>query len=119
VIGLRNPEGRSNRVLYLAAVTPSQVQQHIEALLSGLETRMLVVGNIYKDEAIALAKLTEEVIPANPLPGLGPVDLSLELPEGMSPYSLRLCPVENPSSFQVPIMFGPIPYLISMSLTLP
>jgi insulysin len=43
---------------------------------------MLVVGNIYKDEAISLAKMTEETLPSSPLPGLGPVDLSLELPEG-------------------------------------
>lgn len=45
---------------------------------------MLVVGNIYKDDAIALAKMTEEIIPASPLPGIGPVDLSLKLPEGES-----------------------------------
>lgn len=56
----------------------------MEVLLPRLETRMLVVGNINKDEAITLAKMTEETIPASPLPGMGPVDLSLELPEGLS-----------------------------------
>lgn len=45
---------------------------------------MLVVGNIYKDGAISLAKMTEEIIPSSPLPGIGPVNLSLELPEGTS-----------------------------------
>jgi insulysin len=70
--------------VYTAAVIPSQVQQHIEVLLSELETKMLVVGNINKDEAITLAKMTEETIPASPLPGICPVDLSLELPEGLS-----------------------------------
>lgn len=45
---------------------------------------MLVVGNMYKDEAITLAKMAEEIVPASPLPGLAPTDLSLELPEGMS-----------------------------------
>jgi hypothetical protein len=45
---------------------------------------MLVVGNINKDEAITLAKMTEETITASPLPGICPVDLSLELPEGLS-----------------------------------
>lgn len=45
---------------------------------------MLVVGNMYKDEAITLAKMTEELIPGSPLPGVGPVDLSLRLPEGAS-----------------------------------
>ena len=91
-------EERFDRVLYLAAITPSHVQQHIETLLSRLETRMLVVGNINKDEAITLAKMTEEIIQANPLPGLGPVDLSLELPEGVSSYTLRLYSVDDPWS---------------------
>ena len=58
---------------------------------------MLVVGNVCKDEAIALAKMTEEIIPASPLPGLGPVDLSLQLPEGAS-HSLRICSFDNPWS---------------------
>ena len=55
---------------------------------------MLVVGNIYKDEAITLAKLTEEIIPASPLPGIGPVDLSLQLPEGTF-YCLCNCLFDN------------------------
>ncbi len=59
---------------------------------------MLVVGNVYQHDAITLAKMTEEIIPASPLPGLGPVDLSLRLPEGMSPYSLGLCSVDSPWS---------------------
>jgi insulysin len=56
----------------------------MEMLLSQLETRMLVLGNMYKDEAIFLAKMSEEIIPASPFPGIGPVDLSLQLPEGVS-----------------------------------
>jgi secreted Zn-dependent insulinase-like peptidase len=84
VTGSKHFEGRSNRDVYTAAVIPSQVQQHIEVLLSGLETRMLVVGNINKDEAITLAKMTDETIPASPLLGICPVDLSLKLPEGLS-----------------------------------
>ena len=51
---------------------------------------MLVVGNINKGEAITLAKMTEEIIQASPLLSVGPVDLSLELPEGVSSYTLRL-----------------------------
>ena len=89
-------EGRFDRVLYPAAITPSHVQQHIEALLSRLETRVLVVGNINKDEAITLAKMTEEIIQASPLPCMGPVDLSLELPEGVSSYALPLYSVDDP-----------------------
>ncbi len=95
---VRYRERGSDLVLYTAAVTPAQVQQHIKELLSKLETRMLVVGNIYKDEAIALAKLTEEIIPASPLSGVGPVDLSLEPPEGAF-HSLRNCSLDNPWSY--------------------
>lgn len=83
VLGVKRREWRLT-VLYIAAVTPAQVQQHMGALLSNLEIRMLVAGNLYKDEAIALAKVTEEILPSSPLPGIGPVDLSLELPEGAS-----------------------------------
>ncbi|KAI0282121.1 Metalloenzyme, LuxS/M16 peptidase-like protein [Russula aff. rugulosa BPL654] len=79
----------------LGSVTPAQVQQHIGALLSNLEIRMLVVGNVYKDEAIALAKMTEEILPSSPLPGIGPVDLSLELPEGTN--HVWSTPVPNPN----------------------
>ncbi|KAI0295473.1 Metalloenzyme, LuxS/M16 peptidase-like protein [Russula brevipes] len=79
----------------LGSITPEQVQQHKEALLSKLATRMLVVGNIYKDEAITLAKVTEEIIPASPLPGTGPVDLSLELPQGTN--HVWSSPVANPN----------------------
>ena len=57
---------------------------------------MLVVGNVNKDGAIALAKITEEIIPASPLPDMGPVELSLELPEGMSSHILRLYSVDHP-----------------------
>ena len=55
---------------------------------------MLVVGNVYKDEAITLAKLTEEIIPTSPLSGMGPVDLSLQLPEGTI-CCLRSCWFDN------------------------
>lgn len=34
--------------------------------------------------------MTEEIIPASPLPGTGPLDLSLELPEGAS-HSWHIC----------------------------
>jgi hypothetical protein len=79
---------------------------------------MLVVGNVYQDVAITLAKMTEEIIPASPLPGLGPADLSLRLPEGMSPYNLVFAQLTARGLVQVPIMFGPIRYPIPMSPTL-
>jgi insulysin len=84
VFDLNRRERRLDHFLHIVAVTPAQVRQHLEALLSQFETRMLVVGNMYKDEAVLLAKMTEEMIPSSPPPGLGPVDFSLRLPEGVS-----------------------------------
>jgi hypothetical protein len=78
---------------------------------------MLVVGNIYKDEAIALAKVTEEILPSSPLPGIGPVDLSLELPEGASATRVFVHLITH-DFIQVPIMFGQPPFQTQMSPTL-
>ncbi len=52
---------------------------------------MLVIGNMYKDEAIHLAKMAEEIIPAGPLLGVSPVDLSLRLPEGSVYVTSKYC----------------------------
>ena len=90
----------------------------MEVLLSQFEIRMLVVGNMYKNEAIPLAKLTEEIVPACPLPGVGPVDLSLLLPEGLSQPSVAVLSMTR-SNCQAPIMFVLPWYPISMSPTLP
>lgn len=70
------------------AVTPDDVQAHIKNVLSAVNLRMLIAGNIYKDEAIKIAEMAEQ--------GLGrstasPDDLSdraLLLPEG--PLSSKL-----------------------------
>jgi hypothetical protein len=118
VIGLRLREWRSDDVHYTAAVTPAQLQQHKEALFSNLDTRMLVVGNVYKDEAIALAKLTEKIIAASPLPGLGPVDLSLHLPGGASHCVRNHFHLTTCGFVQVLIMFGHPLFATQMSLTL-
>jgi hypothetical protein len=77
---------------------------------------MLVVGNMYKDEAITLAKMTEELIPGSPLPGVGPVDLSLRLPEGASRVRVAV-PSITRSIYQAPIMFGRPRCPTPMSLT--
>jgi insulysin len=43
--------------------------------------------------------MTEEIIPASPLLGIGPVDLSLELPEGAShSWRICICSFDNPWS---------------------
>ncbi|KAJ7112437.1 Metalloenzyme, LuxS/M16 peptidase-like protein [Mycena crocata] len=48
----------------LPSVTAEELQQHIKLLLSEVHMRILVAGNLYKDEAIKIAEMAEE--------GLGP-----------------------------------------------
>lgn len=82
----------------LDSITPAQVQSHVGVLLSRLEAKMLVIGNMYKDEAINLAKMSEEIIPASPLLGPGPVDLSLHLPASNHVWSSLVPNANEPNS---------------------
>jgi len=85
----------SEKLQVLDSITPRQVQSHAGALSSRLEVKMLVIGNMYKDEAIHLAKMSEEIIPAIPLLDAGPVDLSLQLPEVSNHVWSSLVPNAN------------------------
>ncbi|KAA1469392.1 hypothetical protein DENSPDRAFT_835009 [Dentipellis sp. KUC8613] len=55
----------------LAVVTVQQVQDHATKLLSKIHTLMLVQGNLYKDEAVNIAKMSEEILGGAPM---GPYD---------------------------------------------
>ncbi|KAI0062244.1 hypothetical protein BV25DRAFT_1804109 [Artomyces pyxidatus] len=78
----------------LPSITVEHVQKHSASLLSELNTRILVAGNMYKDEALRLAKMTEEMLSASPL-STPEADLSLLLPEGSN--FVWTFPVPNPS----------------------
>ncbi|KIJ69177.1 hypothetical protein HYDPIDRAFT_105764 [Hydnomerulius pinastri MD-312] len=62
-------------------VTPEDVQSHIVKLLEKVNVQMLVLGNMYKDQAIALSSNVERIICSGPLSST-PADLALVLPEG-------------------------------------
>ncbi|KAF8205797.1 Metalloenzyme, LuxS/M16 peptidase-like protein [Mycena galopus ATCC 62051] len=51
----------------LPSVTVEELQQHIKLLLSEVQLRMLVTGNLYKDEAIKIAEMAEEGLGASKL----------------------------------------------------
>ncbi|KAJ7085711.1 Metalloenzyme, LuxS/M16 peptidase-like protein [Mycena belliarum] len=51
----------------LPSVTAEELQQHVKLLLSEVHMRILVTGNLYKDEAVKIAEMAEE--------GLGPSKL--------------------------------------------
>lgn len=69
----------SHRLHYHLAITTADVQAHIRDILAQVNLRILVVGNIYKDEAIKIAEMAEQGL------GKSPIDLSdraLLLPPG-------------------------------------
>ncbi|KAI0636675.1 insulin-degrading enzyme [Trametes polyzona] len=66
----------------VSSVTPEELQQHIASVYSKVHIQMLVVGNMYKDEASRLAQMAEGIIHASPIPALEVVERSLVLPSG-------------------------------------
>jgi insulysin len=79
----------------LDSITAEEVQNHVKNLLSEVQIRMLVVGNIYKDEAIKLCETTEKVLGSAPLAPPGPVTQALLLPEASN--FIWKAPVPNPN----------------------
>ncbi|KAJ7286255.1 Metalloenzyme, LuxS/M16 peptidase-like protein [Mycena rebaudengoi] len=68
----------------LPSVTSEELQKHITLLLSEVHMRMLVTGNIYKDEAVKIAEMAEE--------GLGPSKLP---PSELNDHALIIPPASN------------------------
>jgi insulysin len=67
----------------VSGITSEEVKSHCARLLANVNIRMLALGNIYKDQAIALSKDVEDILCSKPLSSI-PTDLSLILPEGMT-----------------------------------
>ncbi|PFH54234.1 hypothetical protein AMATHDRAFT_53111 [Amanita thiersii Skay4041] len=66
----------------LLTITAEEIQQHVKKLLSQVHVRILVTGNIFKDEAIKIAEVTESGLGPSSLP-LGALnEHALVLPEG-------------------------------------
>ncbi|KAJ6490605.1 Metalloenzyme, LuxS/M16 peptidase-like protein [Mycena vitilis] len=68
----------------LPSVTAEELQQHVKLLLSEVHMRILVTGNLYKDEAIKIAEMAEQ--------GLGP---SKPAPSELNDHALILQPASN------------------------
>ncbi|KAH7911404.1 Metalloenzyme, LuxS/M16 peptidase-like protein [Hygrophoropsis aurantiaca] len=77
------------------SITADELQVHVRQLLSQASIRMLVTGNMYKDEAIKLSEMVEEVLQASPLSSDEVVDRALILPE--SSNYVWTAPVPNPN----------------------
>ncbi|KDQ61093.1 hypothetical protein JAAARDRAFT_32094 [Jaapia argillacea MUCL 33604] len=64
----------------IAAVTPEEIQAHAEQLLSTVNIRMLVLGNMYKSEAIGIVEMAENILAPKPIAPSDVLDRSLLLP---------------------------------------
>ncbi|KAI0053918.1 hypothetical protein FA95DRAFT_1551697 [Auriscalpium vulgare] len=93
----------------LAGITAVDVQQHILSLLSNLHSRILVIGNMRKDEAANLAKIAEDILSASPLASTE-ADLSLLLPDGCNyVWSLPVPNRNEPNSaLTYYVYYGPL-----------
>ncbi|KAI0076466.1 insulin-degrading enzyme [Panus rudis PR-1116 ss-1] len=83
----------SDKLQEIPSITPEELQAHIDRLLSQVNIRALIVGNMYKDEAIHLIEMTEQILKSNPLPSDAVHATSLILPPENFVCSL---PVPNP-----------------------
>ncbi|KAJ6525427.1 Metalloenzyme, LuxS/M16 peptidase-like protein [Mycena vulgaris] len=64
----------------LPSVTVEDLQQHIKLLLSEVHMRILVCGNLYKDEAVKIAEMAEEGLGPSKRPPSELIDHALILP---------------------------------------
>ncbi|KAH8099586.1 Metalloenzyme, LuxS/M16 peptidase-like protein [Cristinia sonorae] len=61
----------------LQSISTEEVQEHINKFLSRVHMRVLVVGNMYKDEAIHLMETIEETLQSSPIPADECIELAL------------------------------------------
>ncbi|KAJ3510226.1 hypothetical protein NLJ89_g4805 [Agrocybe chaxingu] len=73
----------------LPSISAEEVKAHMEQVLSQVNLRILVVGNMFKDEAIKIAELAEEGLQPSPLSPSELNERALILPPG-KPSSLLM-----------------------------
>ncbi|PPQ98811.1 hypothetical protein CVT24_003365 [Panaeolus cyanescens] len=66
----------------LPAITANEIQDHVKKLLAQVNIRMLIMGNIFKDEAIKIAEEAEKELGTSPLSPTELNDRGLLLPKG-------------------------------------
>ncbi|KAG6854735.1 hypothetical protein C0991_002449 [Blastosporella zonata] len=65
----------------LPSITATEIQTHVERLLSQVNLRILVAGNIYKEEALKIADIAQDGLGVSPLSAVELNDRALILPE--------------------------------------
>ncbi|KAI9069108.1 insulin-degrading enzyme [Trametes sanguinea] len=66
----------------ITTISAEEMQSHITSVLSKINIKMLVVGNMHKDEASRLAQMAEEMLQASSIPASEVIERSLVLPSG-------------------------------------
>jgi insulysin len=80
-------------------VTAEETQKHIADFLSKTNLRILVNGNLYKDEAIRIAEMAEEIFASTPISKNEILDRALILPEACNYIWTTVAPnVNEPNS---------------------
>ncbi|KAG6833674.1 hypothetical protein H0H87_002870 [Tephrocybe sp. NHM501043] len=94
----------------LPTITAEEIQIHVERLLSQVNLRILVAGNIYKNEALKIAEIAQHGLGVSPLSPAELNDRALILAKGSN--HTWTCPIPNPnqanSSLTYYVHFGPI-----------
>ncbi|KZT02312.1 insulin-degrading enzyme [Laetiporus sulphureus 93-53] len=89
----------SEKLAEVSTITIEELEEHVQRLLSQLHMRMLVVGNMYKDDAVRLAAMTEDILQPAPLNPLEVVDTALILSDGSNHVWQTVVPnVNEPNS---------------------
>ncbi|KAF7363794.1 Insulin-degrading enzyme [Mycena sanguinolenta] len=79
----------------LPSVTTEELQQHIKLLLSEVQLRILVTGNLYKDEAVKIAEMAEEGLGSSKLTPSELNDRALILPRASNHTWTSVIPNPN------------------------
>ncbi|CDO73578.1 hypothetical protein BN946_scf185014.g48 [Trametes cinnabarina] len=66
----------------IPTISTEEMQKHIVSLLDKLNLKMLVVGNMHKDEACRLAEMAEDMLQASSIAASEVIERSLVLPSG-------------------------------------
>ncbi|KAL1720055.1 Metalloenzyme, LuxS/M16 peptidase-like protein [Schizophyllum commune] len=98
------------KLAVVPSITVEDIQRQAQDILSSVYMRMLVAGNVYKDEAIRMAEIAEEGLGATELKSTELDDQALALPENCN-YGWFM-DVPNPnqanSALTYYVQFGPI-----------
>jgi len=79
----------------VSSITVEELQAHVERLLSKLHMRILVVGNVFKDDAVRLAEMAENILQPSPLKSLDVVETALIPSDGSNHVWSAVVPNPN------------------------